>query len=80
MGNCWSREYRPKGARELIPSEGECIVNYSKQQAAIDWLQYHDILSEVYEYYFEKGDVVDSPLMALTVLDDLLSLLGINDE
>jgi len=49
--------YRPKGARELIPAETECLVGYSKQQCAIDWLPYRDILEEVYEYYENKGEV-----------------------
>jgi hypothetical protein len=53
-----SFEYRPKGARELIPSaESGCIVGYSKQQCAIDWFQYHDIMEEVYEYYMQKDEV-----------------------
>lgn len=73
-------EYRPKGARELIPSEGDCHVGYSKQECAAEWHQYQDVMKQVYDYYFEKGDVVDSPMMFATVFQDLIStILGIGD-
>lgn len=67
-----SFEYRPKGARDLIPCENDCVDNYSKQQTAIDWMPYQDIMKEVYDYYFAKGDVINSPMMFMTLLDDLL--------
>ena len=54
-------EYRPKGARDLIPvADKECKVLYSKQQCAIDWIPYQDILKEVYLYYKQKGEVTHS--------------------
>lgn len=46
-----SFEYRPKGARELIPNEILCDAMYPKQQCAIEWDKYHDIMSKVYEHY-----------------------------
>lgn len=66
-------EYRPKGARELIPCEGDCLDGYCKQQAAIEWFQYQDVMKKVYDYYFEKGDVVNSPLMLMSLFDELLT-------
>jgi len=71
-----SFEYRPRGARDLVPSEGECQVLYSKQECAIDWYAYHDIMEEVYWYYFEKGDVSpDNPLVALSCLEGIMDML-----
>lgn len=52
-------EYRPKGARELVPGVTECKVQYSKQQCAIDWLPYADVLQSVYDYYVSKGESAD---------------------
>jgi hypothetical protein len=73
-------EYRPKGARELIPSEGDCHIGYSKQECAADWLNYQEIMEQVYNYYFLKGDVVDSPIMFATIFEDLIStILGTED-
>ena len=47
-------EDRPKGGRLLVPCEdGKCEVLYSKQQAAIDWLKYKDILLRLYDEYNE---------------------------
>lgn len=57
-----SFEYRPKGARELIPNINNkcCRDGYSKRQCAIDWYSYKDIMEQVYDhfhdYYEEKGD------------------------
>ena len=49
-----SFEYRPKGARDLIPKEISCHDRYSKHQCAIDWFEYQNVLIEVLEYYFSK--------------------------
>lgn len=71
IGCSLSFEYRPKGARELKPVEGECIIGYSKQQCAIDWYDYQDVLEAVYNHYLIKGDVVDSPFMFMSLIEDL---------
>lgn len=68
-------EYRPRGGRKLKPSERECLVGYSKQQCAIDWYNYQDIMKSVYEYYFTKGDITDSPFMFASIAEDLLKSL-----
>lgn len=60
-----SFEYRPKGARDLIPSEGECKDGYSKQQCAIDWYDYQDIMEKVHDYFEEQGDVQFPPTFNL---------------
>lgn len=75
-----SYEYRPKGARELIPDENECRVEYSKQQCAIDWYNYQDIMTQVYDYYFEKGDFVENPMMFAALFEDLISTILNDDE
>ena len=55
-------------------------MGYSKQECAAEWHQYQDVMKQVYDYYFEKGDVVDSPMMFATVFQDLIStILGIGD-
>lgn len=48
-------KYRPKGARELLPCFGGCIVNYNKQQCAKDWWPYRKILHELYEEFWIEG-------------------------
>lgn len=67
-----SFEYRPKGARELIPGEKDCVGNYSKQDCVIEWYPYNHILQEVYTHYFMKDEVTLSPFMFLTVMNDFL--------
>ena len=52
-----SFEYRPRGARDLIPEENDCRIEYSKQQCAIDWYPYQNTLEKVYNYYCKKGEV-----------------------
>lgn len=52
---------RPKGGRLLIPYYQEvsknsklnfqCVSKYRKRQCAIDWMPYHDILQELYDYF-----------------------------
>lgn len=43
---------RPKGGRLLIPCENRnCIPEYTKQQAAIDWYKYNDILTKLVNHY-----------------------------
>jgi len=64
-------EYRPKGARELVPGLLQCSPDYSKQQCAIDWYQYIDILSNVYDYYVSKGEVASPDF------DWIIEMLGL---
>lgn len=56
---------RPRGARDLIPDKDgigeQCIDEYSKQQCAIDWMPYHDMLRELYLEYKEAKDYTKSP-------------------
>lgn len=48
--------YRPKGARDLIPNINECDCLYTKQQCAIEWASYNNILEELYQEYVDaKG-------------------------
>lgn len=57
---------RPEGARKLIPAcnEGdECDIQYSKQECAIEWLQYHDIMQKVFEYFVEKEEYNEQAYM-----------------
>lgn len=69
-----SFEYRPKGARELIPDIDKCNQGYSKQQCAIDWMQYSDIIEQVYNHYIElEGE----PDMVSNALDGLFGLIGL---
>lgn len=52
-----SFSYRPKGARELIPNPtDDCYAGYTKQQCAIDWMDYEDIMKQVYQHYHDLGD------------------------
>ena len=68
-----SFEYRPKGARDLIPCNNDnCVVEYSKQDVAIDWLPYHDIMEEVYNYYYEKGDITDNSILSFEKLMSIM--------
>lgn len=74
-------EYRPKGARELIPCSDECKVQYSKQECAIDWYPFQYIMAQVYNHYFKKGNLSNNPLMTLTAMKDLFDmLLGMDNE
>ena len=52
-------EYRPKGARDLIPCDGEqeCYVVYSKEQCAIDWYDYQDIMEKVYKCFNHDEEI-----------------------
>ena len=73
-----SFEYRPKGARELVPHETQCYTNYSKQQCAIEWYDYQDIMKEVFEYYSSKGDysMIDKhEIQASTMFDAFAEVL-----
>lgn len=46
---------RPKGGRLLIPKGNKvCIPKYTKQQSAMDWYKYNDILAQLVEYYNSK--------------------------
>ena len=66
-------EYRPKGARELIPRIDECEQNYTKQQCVIDWLQYNDLLEQVYNHY---ADIEGEPDMFSNSIEGLLEMIG----
>lgn len=53
-------EVRPKGARWLIAKHSKseyCDDAYSKQQCAIDWIPYQDILLKLKEYFNDKDDL-----------------------
>jgi len=60
-GRCylWTREsgcpfnyeQRPKGGRMLIPDLNNCKQLYSKQDCALEWRPYNNILYKLYEYY-----------------------------
>ena len=69
-----SFEYRPKGARELIPDLDNCHQNYTKQQCAIDWMQYSDVMEQVYNHYIE---IEGEPNVIDDALDNLLGLIGL---
>lgn len=59
---------RPKGGRLLIPKEDKnCIPKYTKEQAAMDWYKYNDILVQLVDYYNCKEEK--------ELLDDLDSKL-----
>lgn len=62
-----SFEYRPKGARDLIPKELYCHDRYSKRQCAIDWLTYQDVMSEVYNHYEDKEEDIFEDIMKLII-------------
>lgn len=66
-------EYRPKGARELIPCIDNCEQRYTKQQCAIDWMPYNDILEETYNHY---ADIEGEPDMFSNAIDGMSRLLG----
>lgn len=67
---------RPRGARELIPNESSnpagCDCLYTKQQCAIDWMPYHDMMEELYQEYLAAGEnterVVDPLEMVLKAM------------
>lgn len=60
-------EYRPWGGYSLTPNiDGECPTEYTKQQCAIDWMKYQDVLRHVVEHY--GGTHV-------TLLDTMMGLL-----
>lgn len=44
-------EERPLGARALVPRQGGCIIEYSKQQCAKDWYKYDDILAALVDFF-----------------------------
>lgn len=69
-----SFEYRPKGARDLIPHELDCEIGYTKKQCAIDWYSYQDIMNQVYDYYLEKGEMTE---ISMEMEDCLLSLFNL---
>lgn len=66
---------RPKGGKLLIPSEdGNCISKYTKQQAAMDWYKYNDVLVQLVKYYKPKEDTYkfESNLDLKKRLDDMV--------
>ena len=69
--------YRPKGGRGLVPNPNmtdECQVLYEKQQCAIEWMPYLDIMTEVYNHYKKKGEVTPN------LMGFMKWLLGVDDE
>ena len=60
-------EYRPRGARLLIPCAEECIVEYSKYDAVEEWREYQDVLQKVVEHF---------DLPAESNFDAIMKLLG----
>lgn len=51
----YSWEERPYGGKRLAPvSEGVCINDYNKQECALDWYPYQEILEELRVYFKEK--------------------------
>ena len=68
--------YRPKGARELIPdsSDKSCHIGYSKQECAIDWLPYNDILEELCKEYMDKKDCTINALLDFKLINPIEAL------
>ena len=68
--------YRPKGARELIPdsSDKSCHIGYSKQECAIDWLPYNDILEELCKEYMDKKDCTINALLDFRLINPIEAL------
>lgn len=55
--------HRPKGGRELIPNpNADCFTGYTKQQCAIDWMKYRDIMEQVYQHYHDLGDETENSI------------------
>lgn len=48
---------RPMGGKMLIPNENGCEQEYDKQQSAIDWYEYNDILKELVELYRDPNEI-----------------------
>lgn len=60
--------HRPKGGRELVPKkcrgnlEAPCAEGYSKKNCSTDWLQYKDLLEQVFDHYKNEPErVTDVP-------------------
>ena len=72
--------YRPKGARELIPVPGDkdCHVGYSKQECAVDWLPYNDILRELCKEYMNKNDCTINALLDFNMVNPIEALIMMN--
>lgn len=52
---------RPKGGRLLIPSKDyNCIPEYTKQQSAMDWYVYNDVLEKLVNYFSSKKENINS--------------------
>ena len=53
-------KYRPKMGRDLVPASNSnnCIPKYSKQQVAIDWLPYYDVLSQLVDSSPDPIDLI----------------------
>ena len=65
--------YRPKGARELIPAHcnDDCYIGYSKQECAIDWLPYNDILKELCKEYMTEKNCTINALLYFNMINPL---------
>lgn len=70
-------QYRPKGGRMLIPVdslEEECLIGYSKEQCAIEWLPYQEELKKVYDHFDSPEKNVYSGFNPDGLIDFLLSI------
>lgn len=71
-------EYRPKGARDLIPKrKGLCDEEYPKDMCAFEWLPYQDILKKVVEHYEvinESSTFIESLISSLIEMEELIDL------
>ena len=65
-------EYRPRGARDLLPSYIDCETSYSKQYCAIEWYKYQDIMKAVYTYFEAQKDMSEFCLLT-SIFNDLLN-------
>jgi len=58
-------EQRPKQCRELSPitvaGKHSCVDNYSKKQAAIDWIPYQDVVKAAFRTMWQESADPDDP-------------------
>ena len=75
---------RPKGARLLIPGEGRnCIPKYTKQQCAIDWYTYNDVLIELKHHFSsnteDSDSIIEDFFKALSFMSGTVGVDDINE-
>lgn len=68
-------EYRPKGARDLVPAYIDCEAYYSKQCCAIDWYNYQNVMKAVYSYFEAQKDMSEFCLLT-SIFNDLLNTVS----